>query len=70
MKLSPCHLFMKRMFVNKVLRSVLGCKKEEISASQRKYCNEEFYNVCASPNVVGVINLRNLWCTAYVNLNH
>jgi len=31
MRLGPYHLFMKGMFEDKVLRSVLGSEKEEIS---------------------------------------
>ena len=40
MRLGLYHLFIKRMFENKVLRSVLGSEKDEISVRGRKLHSE------------------------------
>lgn len=61
MRLGPYRLFIKRMFENKALRSVLGSEKEEISVRWRKLHSEELYNLCALRNIVGVVKSRSVW---------
>jgi hypothetical protein len=58
MRLGLHRLVMKRIFENKVLRSVLGSEKEDISLTWRKLHSDELYNLCALPNIVGVIKSR------------
>jgi len=70
MRLGPYHLFMKGMFEDKVLRSVLGSEKEEISVKWKKICSDELYNLCALPNIVGVVKSRRLDWMEHVILMH
>ena len=70
MRLSPYCPFMKRLFENKVLRSVLGSEKEEMSVRWRKLHSEELYNLCSLPNIVGVIKSRRLEGMEHVILKH
>jgi hypothetical protein len=58
------------MFENKVLRSVLGSEKEEISVRWRKLRSEELCNLCALPNIVGVVKSKRLELMEHVILKH
>ena len=46
------------MFENRVLRRIIGPKKDEVIGEWRKLHNEEFNDLYASPNIVRVIKLR------------
>ena len=58
------------MFDNALLRSLLGSEKEEISVRWRKLQSEELYNLCALPNIVGVVKSRMLEWMEHVVLKH
>jgi hypothetical protein len=53
-----------------VLRSVPGSEKEEISVRCRKLQYEEPYNLCALPNIVGMVKSRSLEWMEHVILKH
>ena len=41
-----------RVFVNRVLRRIFGCKRDEVTREWRKLCNEELNDLYFSPNIV------------------
>jgi hypothetical protein len=47
-----CHL---RVFENMLFRRIFRPKRDEVPGGWRKVHNEEFHNLCLSPNTVGVI---------------
>jgi hypothetical protein len=49
-----------RVFENRVLRKILGAKREEVAEGWRRLHNEELHNLYASPNFVRVITLRGM----------
>ena len=44
-----------RVFENRVLRRIFGCKREEVKGEWRKLHNEELNDLYCSPNIVLVI---------------
>jgi len=44
-----------RVFENRVLRRILGLKKDEVTGEWRKLHNEELNDLYSSPNIVRVI---------------
>jgi len=44
-----------RMFENRVLRSIFGPKRDEVTRKWRKLCNEELSDLYSSSNIVWVI---------------
>jgi hypothetical protein len=49
---------MLRVFVNRVLKGILGPKRDEVTLEWRKLHNEELNDLCSSPNIVRVIKSR------------
>ena len=49
------------MFDNRVLRRIVGPKRDEVTAERRKLHNEELNDLYSSPNIVRVIKLRMGW---------
>jgi len=45
-----------RVFENRVLRRILGPKRDEVTGEWRKLHNEELNDLYCSPNVIWVIN--------------
>jgi hypothetical protein len=41
-----------RMFANRVLRTIFGPKRDEVTGNWRKLCNEELCNFSSSPSVI------------------
>jgi hypothetical protein len=56
-KLFPCIWEERRLgeYENRVLRRILGLKRDEVTGCSRKLHNEELYNFYFSPNVIKVI---------------
>ena len=46
------------MFENRVLRKILGPKRDEVKGVMRRLHNEELYTLYSSPNIVWVIKSR------------
>jgi len=49
-----------RVFENRVLRRILGHKRDEVTGEWRKLHNEELNDLCCSPYIVRVIKLRRM----------
>jgi hypothetical protein len=41
------------VFVNRVLRRIVGPKREELAGGWRRLNNEELHNLYTSPNIIG-----------------
>ena len=56
-----------RVFQNRVLREILGRRRDEVTGDWRKLHNEELNDVYCSPNIVRVIKSRMMGevCSAY-----
>jgi hypothetical protein len=42
-------------FENRVLRKILGSKRDEVTGELRRLHNEELYDVYSTPNIIWVI---------------
>jgi hypothetical protein len=51
-----------KVFQNRVLRGIFGRKREEVVGGWRRLHNEELHDLCASPNIVRVIESK-MRCT-------
>ena len=49
-----------RVFENRVLRRILGPKRDEVTGEWKKLHNEEFYGLYCSPNMVWVKKSRRI----------
>jgi hypothetical protein len=47
-----------RMFGNRVLRKIFGCKKEEVTGAWRKLCYEEINKLYFSQNIIRFMTSR------------
>jgi hypothetical protein len=54
------------VFENRVLRRILGPKRDEVTGGWRKLHNEELHNLCYSPSVISIFNLRKMRWTGHV----
>jgi hypothetical protein len=50
-----------RVFENRVLRRILGPKRDEVTGERRKLHNEELHDLYSSPSIMRVIKLRMRW---------
>jgi hypothetical protein len=48
------------VFENRALRRIFGPKRDEVTGEWRKLHNEEFNDLCSSPNIVRVIKSRRM----------
>jgi len=49
-----------RVFDNRVLRRVFGCKRDEVTEEWRKLHNEELRDLYSLPNIVRVVKSRRM----------
>jgi hypothetical protein len=55
-----------RVFENRVLRKIFGCKRDEMIGEWRRLTNEEPYNLYSSPNIIWVIIQRRIKWAGHV----
>jgi hypothetical protein len=55
-----------RVFQNKVLRRIFGPKRDEVTGGWRKLHNEELCDLCSSPSIIRIINLRSMKWAGHV----
>jgi hypothetical protein len=55
-----------RLFEKRVLRSIFGPKRDEVTREWRKLHNEELNDLYSSPNIVRVIKLRRMRWAGHV----
>jgi hypothetical protein len=51
---------------NRVLRRILGPKREEVAGDWRRLHNEELHNLCISPTIIRVMKSRRMTFIGYV----
>ena len=54
------------MFENRVLRGILGAKRDGVTGEWRKLHNEELNDLYCSPNIVRVVKPRRMRWTGHV----
>ena len=57
---------MLRVFENKMLRRIIGPKRDEVTRECRKIHNEELNDQYCSPNTIRVIKLRRMRWAGHV----
>jgi hypothetical protein len=55
-----------RVFENKMLRRILGPKRDEVMGGWRQLHNEELNNLYSSPSIIRIIKSRRIRWTAHV----
>jgi hypothetical protein len=55
-----------KVFENRVLRSVLGPKRDEVTGEWRRLHNEELYALYSSPDIIRVMKSRRLRWAGHV----
>jgi hypothetical protein len=55
-----------RVFENRVLRRILGSKRDEMVGGWRKLHNEELHNLHSSPNIITMIKSRTVRWVGHV----
>jgi hypothetical protein len=65
-----CYIDIKRLlitlFENRVLRRILGPKRDEVTGEWRKLHNEELHNLYSSPDIIRQIKSRRMMWAAHV----
>jgi hypothetical protein len=56
------------VFENKVLRRILGPKRDEVTGGWRKLHNEEFRDLYTSPSIIGIFKSRRMRWAGHVAL--
>jgi hypothetical protein len=54
------------VFENRVLRRILGPKRDEVTGDWRKLHNEELHNLYSTPNTIRVIKTRRMRWAGHV----
>jgi hypothetical protein len=54
------------MFENRVLRTIFGPKRDEVTGEWRKLHNEELHNLYSSPNMIRTIKSRRMRWVGHV----
>jgi hypothetical protein len=55
-----------RVFGNRLLRRILGPKRDEVTGGWRKLHNEELHNLYSSPNIIRMIKSRRMRWAGHV----
>jgi hypothetical protein len=55
-----------KVFENRVLRRIFGCKREEVAGGWRRMHNEELHNLYDLPSIVRVIKSRRMKWAVHV----
>jgi hypothetical protein len=55
-----------RVFENRVLRRIFGCKRDEVTGGWRKLHNEELHGLYSSPSIIRVIKARRMRLAGHV----
>jgi hypothetical protein len=55
-----------RVFENRMLRSIFGPKRNEVTGGWRKLHNEELLALCSSPSVITIIKSKRMMCVGDV----
>jgi hypothetical protein len=50
-----------RVFENRVMRRIVGPKRNEVTGGWRKLHNEELHNLYSSPSIIRIIKSRMIW---------
>jgi hypothetical protein len=50
-----------RVFKNRVLKRILGLKRDEVTGEWRKLHNEELHDLYSLPSIIRIIKLRIRW---------
>jgi len=56
-----------RVFENRVLRKILGPKRDEVAEESRRLHNKEFHDLNSSPNIVRLIKSKRMRREGRVN---
>jgi hypothetical protein len=54
------------MFENKVLRTIFGLKRNEVTGGWRKLHNEELHDLYFSPSIIRIMKSRTMRCAGHV----
>jgi hypothetical protein len=54
------------VFENRVLRRIVGPRRDEMTEDWKKLHNEELHNLYSSPNIIRMIKLRRMKCAGHV----
>jgi hypothetical protein len=49
------------VFENRVLRRIIGPKRDEVTGGWRKFHKEELRDLCSSPSIIRIIKSRMRW---------
>jgi hypothetical protein len=55
-----------RVFENRVLRSIFGPKRDEVTGEWRKLHNKELHNLYSSPSIIRIIKSRRMRWAGHV----
>jgi hypothetical protein len=55
-----------RVFKDRVLRRILGSRRDKVIGSWRKQHNEELHNLCSSPSIIRIVKTRTMRLTEHV----
>jgi hypothetical protein len=61
-----CTVALKRVFENRVLRRILGPKRDEVIGGWRELHNEELHNSYSSPSIIRMIKSRRMRWAGHV----